>query len=158
MAWKMPSALKRIAVVADSISIAICAIFTAAYVVLISSEVFARYLFDASQSWTFELATYLFLISVFLGSATGFWERTHLSIVEHSNRTVVGRCFRLVIDLICLVICVVLVWFGYRYAVAGLGRISPSMGFKMVLVYAWVPATFALSTFFIVVRWYGDQE
>ncbi|WP_367930858.1 TRAP transporter small permease [Aquamicrobium sp.] len=112
----------------------------------------------ASKSWTFELATYLFLISVFLGSATGFWERTHLSVVEPSDDSLVQRGLRLVVDLICFVICVVLVWFGYRYAVAGLGRISPSMGFKMAFVYAWVPATFALSAYFIVVRWLGVSK
>ncbi|MCO5147334.1 MAG: TRAP transporter small permease subunit [Aquamicrobium sp.] len=95
---------------------------------------------------------------MFLGSATGFWERTHLSVVEPSDDSLVQRGLRLVVDLICFVICVVLVWFGYRYAVAGLGRISPSMGFKMAFVYAWVPATFALSAYFIVVRWLGVSK
>jgi len=149
---RLTKALDSAAAFLNATIILISAAFTAGYVALISFEVFARYFLHASQSWTFELATYLFLISVFLGSATGFWERTHLAIVEPDGPGLVGRLLKLTIDLICIAVCAVMVWFGYRYAIAGLGRISPSMGFKMAFVYAWVPVTCALSILFIVAR------
>jgi TRAP-type C4-dicarboxylate transport system permease small subunit len=147
----------RAASLASSVCLAVTAVLAVGYVGLISFEVFARYVFMSSQSWTFELATYLFVFSVFLGSAVGFWDRSHLSVFVPAGSGLPARLHRLCIDLICLAICGVLVHFGYKYAMAGIGRLSPSMGFRMVYIYAALPVSFLLSAVFIVVRWSGDR-
>lgn len=149
---------RRAMSVLSSIFVGLAAIMTLGYAALISLEVFARYIFRASQSWTFELAAYLFVVSVFFGTAVAFWERSHLSVVETSNSSLLLRLHRFAIDLICIVICGYLTYYGFKYAWAGLGRFSPSMGFKMAVVYATLPISFLASVLFIVTRWLGDDE
>jgi TRAP-type C4-dicarboxylate transport system permease small subunit len=51
-----------------------------AAVVLVSIQVFLRYVFNAPQAWAEEVGRYLFVWSVFLGSAAALAEDRHIRI------------------------------------------------------------------------------
>jgi TRAP-type C4-dicarboxylate transport system permease small subunit len=131
----------------------IIGLLTAAYVLIILVEVFSRYVLSHSRSWSFELATYLFIVTVFLGTAIGVRERSHLTASLVSGDGLFSRIYRFVIDLICLIIIIDLIYMGYVYAGFGSGRFSPSMGFQMYYLYISIPIAFVFSVLFMLDNW-----
>ena len=63
----------------------LAALVLGAAVVLVSMQVFLRYVFNAPQAWAEEVGRYLFVWSVFLGAAVALAEDRHIRIKKLFN-------------------------------------------------------------------------
>ena len=123
-----------------------CAL-AASILVVMSVQVFLRYVLNESLIWSDELARYLLIAMAFIGCATGMRKDNHIRIdlVDHILPPVVARALRLLIDVAV---------FGYLAYVAALSiemlqifhrRPSTAMGVPMSVPYAVVTVGFGLA-------------
>lgn len=115
--------------------------FLAVMVLLVFFQVLSRALFDASFSWTAELARYLMIWLVFLGGGIAFQQGAHIGIealVERfSNRG--KKLVQLIVSVICIAFFVILIVTGIEFSSASMSQTSPAMNLPMGYVYLAIP-------------------
>src|SRR5262245_12365418 len=114
--------------------------------VLVSYQVFARYVLNDTPPWSEELCRYLSLRASFLGPRVALRRRTHLGVdslvarLPPAAREVVGQAVTAVIA----VFAGSLVWKGYALVPEMASQRSPSMGISLEYVFAAVPVAGAM--------------
>ena len=101
-------------------------------------QVLARNVFFTTAMWTEELAKFLFVFIVFLGSATLMEREEHIRISVLSERlpTVLARWHRLFVQLVLLAFMVVFIWSSWLNVVNSWEFYAPSMPwFKLSYLY-----------------------
>jgi TRAP-type C4-dicarboxylate transport system permease small subunit len=106
-------------------------------VVLVFSNVIARYVFDAAITWAEEVSRFLFVWLTFVGASIGLHRGIHLGMDLVVARLTARR--RLLVDvanhIIVLVFFAVWGFGGVALIEANLNYMSPATGFSMGLVY-----------------------
>jgi TRAP-type C4-dicarboxylate transport system permease small subunit len=106
-------------------------------VVLVFSNVVARYVFDAAITWAEEVSRFLFVWLTFVGASIGLHRGIHLGMDLVVARLTSRR--RLVIEIVnhLIVLGFFAVWGfgGVTLIEANLNYMSPATGFSMGLVY-----------------------
>lgn len=123
-----------------------CALATMAVIIIL--QVFQRYIVQNSLDWPEELARYLFIFSVYIGSSFAASERRHLEVTI--ARTVfgvkIGHYFTIVAYLITVAFCGIMVVWGIKMIqfVMDSGQVAPALQFPMWIAYICIPLGFFL--------------
>ncbi len=126
----------------------LAACFMGALLVTLFLQVFTRYVLNDPLSWTEEVARYVYVYIVFLGSSAAISDRTHVGI-DFIVKTLPPRAQWVIAFLVNLAILFVLanlVWWGYRAAVRQLNLPLVVLNVPYTWVYAIIPITAALMT------------
>lgn len=114
-------------------------------VILVFFQVILRYVFSSSLSWSEELARYIFIWQIWLGTSVAQRDNSHVRIeaaggVGGSRRK---SMLRIVSDIIWLIFCLLLVRYGFELVVSiyKRGLISAAMRMPMYLVYLSLPVS-----------------
>ncbi len=120
----------------------------AAMAVIIILQVFQRYILQNSLDWPEELARYLFVFAVYVGSSFAASERRHLEVTI--ARTVfglkIGHYFTILAYLITVVFCCIMFFWGMMMIqfVADSNQVAPALQFPMWIAYSCIPLGFLL--------------
>ncbi len=134
----------------------------AALVVPVTMQVLARYTgIIPVYLWTEELATFLFVWMVMLGSIIAVWEGTHFDVhVIPEARSRLGRLLQKgFVLLVMSIFALLFAWYGIGYAKFGAIQTSVMMQVNMLIIYITVPLTgFCWATFSLFRFWQLVQE
>ena len=116
---------------------------------IIALQVLMRYGFQASLSWSEEVARYLFIWLIYVGISYGVKRSAHVSVtaLDLVLSPKMQRVIRLLSSFVFFLFALVIVYYG-RVVCATIGRLgqeAPATGISMWLVYAAVPTGFALT-------------
>ena len=115
---------------------------------LLFVQVVSRYVFNHSLSWSEELARYIFIWQVWLGSSYCVKENRHIRIdifTEHLSPQV-RKIYEIVITMISIDFCCFLIYKGSEVVmmITRLRQTSPAMRIPMQVIYACIPISCAL--------------
>lgn len=134
----------------------------AALIVPVTMQVLARYTgIIPVYLWTEELATFLFVWMVMLGSVIAVWEGTHFDVhVLPEASSPLGRLLQQGFVLVVMSIFALLfAWYGIGYARFGAMQTSVMLQVNMVIIYVTVPlAGFCWATFSLFRLWRLIQD
>ena len=107
------------------------------FVALTLIEIVARYFFNYSQLWVPEIATSMFIWSVFLAAAICFRSGSHLvvDIVSFREGSVVNAVHRFAIFAFSLIFALAFAYFGYLLLKSGFNRRTPVLGIPLFYNY-----------------------
>lgn len=120
-----------------------------ALVVILSLQVFARYVIGSPFVWSEELARYLLIWTTFIGVSLAVREGGHISVdlvpAIFGARSI--RFFSALSLTGSLIFFVCMVWYSIPLTrrIQGIGQLSPGLGIQMWIVYAAVPIGFTLA-------------
>ena len=127
------------------------ALIFAGIIVVVSVQVFCRYILNSSLGWAEELCTYLFVWLVFLGVALAVKDRTHIRVDILLCRFPyrVRQQVEVFNNVVVLVFTVAMVWLGFRMVVVMSGALSPALNFPVnYATYAALPITSLFGIFY----------
>src|SRR5882757_3005796 len=133
------------------------AALTAVMSLAIFIQVLCRVFFGTAIVWAEEFAVLLFAWMIFLGSAYGQRDDSHLSI--DTLRNTLGRGAQIVLDafrLLVIAACsLVAIWQGVNLTHRTVPLLYPAMEITRALLYASVPICFAIGLIYMAVDVYG---
>jgi TRAP-type transport system small permease protein len=138
----------------------VCAFLVGLMVVVIWFGVVERYFLHLGLTWTEEFSRYVMIWSALLAVSCGAYYREHigLNIVRRFMPVKTGQVLFVCLDLISLVFFLFLTWYGIGMAKAGLGQYATIFGMTMVVPFAAVPVSAALTAFQIFAAMIHGQE
>ncbi|MGM0876801.1 MAG: TRAP transporter small permease [Bacillota bacterium] len=104
-------------------------------------QVFSRFILNDSLRWSEELARYIMVWSVFIGSALAIRKLELISVdaikelMSHKAKTILN----VIVYLICIVFLAVLVNFGFEMVSNVTKQTSPAMNISMAWAYSAIP-------------------
>ncbi len=115
----------------------------AVMVVLISSQVAARYLVGIPLYWSEELARHMMIWMFFLGAVIALRRGAHLSIdVLADSLPATGRLLlRLLVTAILIVFFAMMTWYGWEIASRTMNQRASALHYPMGYVYAALPTS-----------------
>lgn len=112
-------------------------------------QVFSRYVLSNSLSWGEELARFLFIWIVYIGSSYAVQEDRHLAITAFRNwlNPSLRKYITLLADVLSFVFCAAVVFYGIQMFqfLLQTGQKSPALGLQMYWVYLALPAGLGLT-------------
>jgi len=131
----------------------------AASVVLVSFQIFLRFVFNTPLTWTEEVDRYLFVWSVYLGSAVAVAKKAHIRVtifIELGGPKL--EKISQILDKICCIFAFSFVaYFGSKLAYANLNARFYTLEFMpLILFYLSVPIGMFLSLLFLL--WPAKKE
>lgn len=132
---------------------------------IIILQVFQRYVMQHSLDWPEELARYLFIYSVYVGSSYAAAGRRHLEVTI--IRTVFGKKIGIISTVIAYIISVffcglMFIW-GIKmiFFVIESGQVAPALQFPMWIAYLCIPVGFILMAFrtcLVIIKYIKNYE
>ena len=156
----MESALTRVSNAVYSICKVMVILLTVEITLVISANIFGRYILDASLYWAEEVVRYSFVWATFIGATCAYKNRAliSMSVLTHwlspGMRWKIGLILDAVVGLFLLISLV----FGVKLTLAVLHQRSASLEISMAIVYICIPLSclfmllFNLEQFFTVLR------
>lgn len=138
----------------------ICALLMGTMVVVIWFEVVERYFLHLGYTWTEELSRYVMIWAALLAVSCGAFYREHigLNIVQRFLPPTGAKILGVALDLVSLSFFLFLTWYGIGMAKAGLGQYATIFGITMVVPFAAVPVSSALTAFQILAAMVRKSE
>ena len=138
----------------------VCALLVGIMVLIIWFGVIERYFLHLGFTWTEELSRYVMIWAALLAVSCGAFYRGHigLKIVKRFLTTKGGRILDICLDLVSLSFFVFLVWYGIGMTRDGLGQYATIFGITMVVPFAAVPVSSALTAFQIFAAMFKGTE
>jgi TRAP-type C4-dicarboxylate transport system permease small subunit len=132
--------------------------FFSALTVVVSLQVFTRFVLHEPLLWSEEVARYIFFWTVLLGAALSVYDNRHFVIDvlpvsdgdDPISRPV--KIWRMVPDLTVFGFCALLLFYGIGYTETGTFRIGTNSGLSMAYIYAAIPAFAILSMIYTAER------
>lgn len=122
------------------------ALFFMASIIIV--QVFMRYVVQHSLAWPEELARYLFIYSVYIGSSYAALGRRHLevTIIRTVFNEKVGKFFTIVAYLITSIFCCMMIFWGIKMVsfVIMTNQITPALQIPMYIPFICIPLGFGL--------------
>jgi TRAP-type C4-dicarboxylate transport system permease small subunit len=116
--------------------------------IIIILQVFQRYVAQHSLDWPEELARYLFILAVYIGSSYAASERRHLevTIVRTVFGAKIGHYFTILAYLITAIFCGIMFVWGIMMVqfVIESNQVAPALQFPMWIAYICIPLGFLL--------------
>ncbi len=127
----------------------ICALLVGLMVMVIWFGVVERYFLHMGFTWTEEFSRYVMIWAALLAVSCGAFYREHigLDIVKRFLPPTGARILAISLDLISLAFFLFLAWYGIGMTRAGLGQYATIFGITMVVPFAAVPVSSALTAF-----------
>lgn len=120
----------------------------AAMSIIIILQVFQRYVVQQSLDWPEELARYLFIFAVYIGSSFAASERRHLevTIVRTIFGAKIGNYFTILAYVITVIFCGIMFVWGIMMVqfVMESNQVAPALQFPMWIAYICIPLGFLL--------------
>jgi TRAP-type transport system small permease protein len=116
-------------------------------------QVVTRYCFHWTPEWSEELARFLFVWVVFLGSALIMGESGHLAVEfvpNHFKGTKFGKALALIINLASYAFVALLLVQGAKMTKTMTFQMSPGMNLPMSYVYIVIPVSCALMLLYLI--------
>lgn len=137
----MLKAISRFSKGCNELYTILACLFLLVVILSTGTQVFTRYILNASQPWTEELARYAFIWTNLLGSAVAVRHGSHaaVSILEGKLKGKTWIVQQVVVYSLMLLCCAILIVFGFRMVSVASKQLSPAMRFPMSLVYLAVP-------------------
>lgn len=133
----------------------ICALCLVIMLIILSAQVFSRF-FGVSNSWSEELARYLFIWLIFVGSGLAAEKSAHITIetMTYIWPKKIRRYVEILGALVWVAFALVIVYYSWNYTVMlfHANRISLSLYVNMAYPYAAIPAGYAFLAVRIVQR------
>ncbi len=125
----------------DTIVNWILALILTAMLIVVSAQVWYRFVLNDPLAWSEELARYLFVWISFLGSAVGVRMQVHLGIdlIDKILSPKGRRIMTLAVNLLIQIFLVVVIYWGIRILKVVQFQKSASMGIPMTYPYLAVP-------------------
>jgi TRAP-type C4-dicarboxylate transport system permease small subunit len=120
----------------------IAVLFIAMMTFLVTANVFSRYIFHFSLTWSSELARYFMIWAAFLGAAVLVNTDEHLAVdlLEKSVKIQVQRTLRILVKGGSIIFFIILIYYGIILVKSTSGQVAASMGFlPMSLMYLVIP-------------------
>lgn len=138
----------------------ICALLVGTMVLVIWFGVVERYFLRLGFTWTEEFSRYVMIWAALLAVSCGAFYREHigLNIVSRFLSEKNGRMLVIGLDLISLSFFLFLAWYGIGMARDGLGQYATIFGITMVVPFAAVPISSALTAFQIFAAMFRGPE
>ncbi len=138
----------------------ICALLIGIMVVVIWFEVVERYFLHLGFTWTEELSRYIMIWAALLAVSCGAFYREHigLDIVKRFLPQSGARILTIILDLVSLAFFLFLAWYGIGMTRDGLGQYATIFGITMVVPFAAVPVSSALTAFQIFAAMLRNSE
>ncbi len=138
----------------------ICALLVGIMVVVIWFEVVERYFLHLGYTWTEELSRYVMIWAALLAVSCGAFYREHigLDIVKRFLPPTGARILMVSLDLVSLAFFLFLAWYGIGMTKEGLGQYATIFGITMVVPFAAVPVSSALTAFQIFAAMFRGSE
>ena len=124
----------------------IAGLLIAAITVLVTVQVFARYVLNNTPPWSEELCRYLFIWVSFLGACVATRRAAHLGVDSLVARLPAGvrEVLRHAVTALIVAFAGLLVWQGVALVPAMASQRSPSMGISLQYVFAAIPIAAAI--------------
>ncbi|MGO4886650.1 TRAP transporter small permease [Anaerobacillus sp. MEB173] len=136
----------------------VSSILLSATVILITLQVFNRYVLSNSLTWSEELARYLFIWSIYLGVSYAVKEGRHLEIsfLKTFFPFIIQKVITVIASLLTLLFCIYCVYYGIQLSsfIMGTGQTSPALKLPMYIVYAAVPVGMGLMGIRTIIQCY----
>lgn len=123
----------------------------------VSMQVISRYTgIIPTYLWTEELATFIFVWVVMIGSMVAVWEGTHFDVVLTSDvKSPLGRLIQKgIVQVFILIFALLFAWYGLEYAEVGSIQNSVMMRANLMWIYITVPIAGLVWTVFSAYRLY----
>ena len=133
----------------------ILTVLVGALIIPVAMQVLARYTgIIPVYLWTEELATYLFIWIVMLGSIIAVWEGTHFDVrIMHDARTRLGKLLQQGFVLLMMsVFSILFFYYGIAYAKFGSIQQSVMMQVNLIVTYITIPIAGCLWSVFLFYR------
>ena len=132
-------------------------VILAAMVVIVSVQIFTRFVLFYSLPWSEELSRYLFAYLILLGACVGVRENNQISIdiIDNFVQGRQARILALVQYLVQIAAVVILFYSSLMLIKVGARQVSPAMGLKMSLIYMCFPIGFSLILIELAVKTVG---
>ena len=131
-----------------------CAFLMVLMVFCLGSQVFFRFVLNASLTWSEELSRFAFIWLVYMGAVLGAKERIHIRVTAfHRLLPAAARGWVIpAADLLWVAINLTFAWQGAQQVghLMRFSYISPAMQWNMALIYSVVPIGFLLMSFRIL--------
>ncbi len=121
--------------------------------VIISSQVLTRYAFGYSAEWAEEAARFLFVWTVFIGSALIMGENGHLAVelvIGKFKGKPLGIVLEIFIKFCSYLFVLILITQGYKMTTTMMFQKSPGLDIPMGWVYAIVPVSAVLMLLYLI--------
>lgn len=120
----------------EAATLGLLALMMAAMAVVVFCQVAAR-LTTGSIPWSEELARYLMIYMTYVGASVGVKRKSHIAITFLADRLPrrPGLLVELAGDLLCLVLCALLLRYGWRLVVLTMPQKTPAMRIPMGTAY-----------------------
>jgi TRAP-type C4-dicarboxylate transport system permease small subunit len=127
----------------------ICALLVGIMVIVIWFGVVERYFLHLGVTWAEEFSRYVMIWAALLAVSCGAYYREHigLDIVKRFLPPKGARLLAIILDLVSLSFFLFLGWYGIGMAKEGLGQYANIFGITMVVPFAAVPVSAALTAF-----------
>lgn len=130
-------------------------VLSAASVLIVSTlQIVSRFVTQLPIGWSMDVLRMSFIYAVFSGAAYCAKNNDHinldivLSFMSKRTRNMVETGILLAVMIFCAVVATV----GYRYSLTGLNQNAPFIPIKMTYMYAAVPVSFAIMTFYYLLQ------
>ena len=121
--------------------------------IIIFGQVITRYCFDFTPEWSEEIARFLFVWVVFLGSALIMGESGHLAVEflpNHFKDKAFGKVLQVIINLAGYVFTLILLFQGAKMTKVMTFQTSPGLEIPMSYVYVVIPVSCFLMLLYLV--------
>jgi TRAP-type transport system small permease protein len=117
------------------------AIFTGLMAIIIISQVFSRFLFDNSLSWSEELARYFSIYAVFFGAAIAmrYQNLIAVEVLHEFIPAALSKWLKVLVNLICIFFFALLFLKGIEMVNHVQAQMSPALQIPMSIPYASIP-------------------
>ena len=138
----------------------ICALLIGIMVLVIWFEVVERYFLHLGHTWTEELSRYVMIWAALMAVSCGAFYREHigLDIVKRFLPPMGARILMICLDLVSMAFFLFLAWYGIGMAKAGLSQYATIFGITMVVPFAAVPVSSALTAFQVFAAMFRDSN
>lgn len=130
----------------------LCALLVGVMVVVIWFEVLERYFLELGMTWTEELSRYIMIWAALLAVSCGAYYREHigLDLVRQFLPPRMGRLLVAALDVVGLLFFLFLAYYGLGMARNGASQYATIFGMTMLVPFAAVPVSAALTAFQIL--------
>jgi TRAP-type C4-dicarboxylate transport system permease small subunit len=138
----------------------VCALLVAVMVVVIWFGVIERYWLELGVTWTEEFSRYVMIWAALLAVSCGAFYREHigLDIVNRFLPSHIRRTLALILDGVSLLFFIFLAWYGIGMARSGISQYATIFGMTMMVPFASVPVSSALTAFQIFAAMFRDRR
>ena len=147
-------ALKKVALGIDRALKSVIILLVVIMMIVGIMQIVFRYVLKSSLAWSEELIRYCFVWTTFLCVPVGIHEGRHVAIDLLKNMVPHKyiRYYNSIIYIIEVLVFVVLVYFGYTFAMKNTTQLSAAMKLPMVYVISAIPVSGILGIFYVITQ------